>query len=196
MILLQHSIPIAHSPSPFLSNLSLANWISSSTQSCHVLYQFSYNVLSIWSHTTNNGYTKTHAYVRSVSFNVILYGDIIIPFKVQTQPSKSWVFKSHFSFKVRQQQFHLQYKTLPFSSTQHVLQPPQQYPPPVISFSPLAIFHATILSSDVLPKPSLQSLPTLCSSILSQFSTLYLFIRPFLQSPSKILLANLDCDKC
>ena len=99
---------------------------------------------------------------------------------VQIQSSKSWVFKSRFSFKVRQQHFMLQYRTLSFSTTRLNLQPPLQYPP-LIPFLTSAIFHLNISLPHVLPKPSLKSLPTL-PLYLRFFSTLYLFIQTLLQS--------------
>ena len=48
---------------------------------------------------------------------------------VQIQSSKSWVLKSRFSFKVRQQQLNFQWRNLSFSSTLVKLQPPLQYSP-------------------------------------------------------------------
>ena len=112
----------------------------------------------------------------------IAYSDIMILYMVQIQSSKGCVFKSRFLFKVRQQQLNHQLRTLSFSTTLLNLQPPLKYPP-LIPFFYAAVSHLTISPAHLLPKPSLQSLPTLPSSI----STLYLFIQLLLLFLPKII---------
>ena len=53
----------------------------------------------------------------SVSFIVILYVHIKIPYMVQIQSWESWVLMIWFPFKVRQQQFNFQSRTLSLSTT-------------------------------------------------------------------------------
>ena len=118
------------------------------------------------------GYTKPHAHVRSVSFNAILYANIIIPYLLQTQSSKWWFYKGFFFFKVTQYQLNIRYRTLRFSTIQFFLQPPLQYLPLISFLSSLAIFHLIISPSEVFPNPFLQSLPTLLSTLIEKCNSL------------------------
>ena len=123
---------------------------------------------------TGIGYTK--AYARSSQSNLSSsYIQIIILYGSNTLPSKSWVFKSRFSFKVKQQgqqQLYLQYKVCwilykmvgasSFSQPCLCIRPPLQSPPK-IRFSISFNFHPSFTS--------LQSPLILSSSIPQQFFT-------------------------
>ena len=92
---------------------------------------------------------------------------------VQTQSPKWWFYKGcFFSFKVMQHELNIRYRTLWFSTIQFVLQPPLQYLPLISFLSSLAIFHLIISPSEVFPNPSLQSLPTLLSTLIEKCNSL------------------------
>ena len=116
-----------------------------------VLYQFSYHVLIICLLIKCIGYTKPNAHARSVLFNVILYANIIVPYMVQTQSSKSWVSKTCFSWKVRQQQLNIWYRTHWFFTIKLVLQPPLQYQQ-LISFFLFSYFSPLSFTFPSAPK--------------------------------------------
>ena len=91
-------------------------------------------------------------------------------------PSKSWAFKSRFSFQFRQQQLYLQYSiqsmlnslqngrcSLIFTTFfEHTTCTTKKFLQSIFTF----LFHPYLF-----PKPSLQPAPTLSSYILQQFFT-------------------------
>ena len=120
-------------PSPTLSNFTLANWLKTLLNANFV------------------------AYAWSIKFIIILYADIVIPYRAQAQyPSKKWVFENHLSFKVR---LSLQYKPS-FSTTVLVHTTNLSCLPAIPSFV-LAIFSPLYFAFIRVHKPSPQPLPTL-----------------------------------
>ena len=131
---------------------------------------------------TPTGIWYTKAYARSSQSNLLSrYIQIIILYGSNTLPSKSWVFKSRFSFKVRQQgqqQFYLQYKVCwilykmvgasSFSQPCLCIRPPLQSPPKIL-FSISFNFHPGFTS--------LQSPLILSSSIPQQFLPPYFSVQ-------------------
>ena len=176
-------------PSPSLSNFALATWNPLQHNPHHLLHQFLYFVLPHW---TTNYYRywiyQTICKAKLMKVIIKLYTCHNSLWTKHTTHQKRWVFKSHFSFKVRQhdqQQLYLQYKicwilykmvrfpsfSQPYLSTQPTLLSPPRTVPLLQSISTF-LFHPYLFKSKSLKSPL-----TSPSSIPQQiFTSLFLRI--------------------
>ena len=158
----------------------------------HVLHRFLYFLYPIRSqNTTSSEYTKPYAKTSQSNF-FWSYIQIIIPSGSTRCPTKNWVFKSRFSFKVMQHSqqqhkvLHLQdkvcqvlYKMVSAPSfSQHYLckQTTLQYSPKNRSSTSVnfyLLFHPYLFR-----KPSVQSPPTSPSSMPQPFFTALFCVQP------------------
>ena len=181
LLILQFPIPRASLRfSPSFSSFTLANWNPSSTQSSSCS-----SVISLFCPTTFNQTTPQVLDIpnhTATQANQIYYQAVYRSSYLMSQvhnPSKSWVFKSHFSFKVTQhgqQQLYFQYKVC-WTTLQvllHFENPTSTYNNPYNlhekSF-PLLQSTFTSLFPCFLTKSSLQSTLRLPSCIPQHFFT-------------------------
>lgn len=131
-----------------------------------IFHQLPYHILPIRPYSASIEYTKSHAHAcqsHLLSFYVYI-SRYLIWFKYNLEKAES--LRSDSFSKLGNN--NLIFNTELFQFPPPDLQPPLQYLP-LISFSTSANFYQTISAPHVFSKPSLQSLPTLTSSIPKYF---------------------------